>query len=143
MVNPPRSPGLVDRLVPESVIGAVTGTIAHPQDLLLGRYDRDERLRYVGRSTPLNPTMAVALGRLLTPSAPGHPWVGKQFSAGWRTRESIAPLLVEPHVVVEISPDAAQKDGRFRHLAKVVRVRPELRPHQVAKFLENDENAGG
>jgi ATP-dependent DNA ligase len=131
------------RWTTEAVVGGVTGTIAHPQDLLMGRFDRDGRLRYVGRSTPLTPAAAAALGRLLTEAAPGHPWAGKRFSASWRSRESIAPVLVEPQIVAEISADTAQEGGKFRHLVKFVRIRAELHPTQVPKFDEPDESAGG
>lgn len=34
------------RIVTEAIIGGVTGSISRPETLLLGRYDRRDRLRY-------------------------------------------------------------------------------------------------
>jgi hypothetical protein len=34
----------------QAIIGGVTGTIARPESLLLGRFDRAGRLRYTGRT---------------------------------------------------------------------------------------------
>ncbi|MFD8154431.1 hypothetical protein ACFV28_27280 [Streptomyces sp. NPDC059720] len=40
------------RVTTEAIVGAVTGTLAAPRTVLLGRYDRAGRLQYTGRSTP-------------------------------------------------------------------------------------------
>lgn len=122
------------RWTTEAVIGAVTGTVARPHDVLLGRFDRDGRLRYVGRSTPLRPAAATTLGARLDPAASDHPWTGRRFSAGWRSRESISPVLVEPRIVAEISVDTAQERGRFRHLVKYVRIRADMAPADVPRM---------
>ncbi|MFD0723169.1 ATP-dependent DNA ligase [Streptomyces globosus] len=46
----------------EAVIGAVTGTLARPQLLVLGRYDTAGRLRAVGRTVPLRPEASRHVG---------------------------------------------------------------------------------
>lgn len=52
----------------EAVVGAVTGPVAAPDSLLLGRYDDDGCLQYTGRTTNL--------------------------STGWGTRETLDVTLV-------------------------------------------------
>ncbi|MGW4954802.1 ATP dependent DNA ligase [Streptomyces parvulus] len=111
----------------DAVVGAYTGPAAAPRTLLLGRYDSDGRLRYVGRST----TLATAAGRtvsaLLTPGAAGHPWTGWTFSAGWGSREKLSVTLVKPNLVVEVGIDVARDAaGRWRHPARWHRPRPDL-----------------
>jgi ATP-dependent DNA ligase len=126
------------RATTEAVIGAVTGRITQPQSLFLGRLDRDGRLRYVGRSTPLRSAAATKLGTLLSPAAPGHPWTGRRFSAAWGSSATISPILVEPRIVAEISVDAAKDHGVYRHQVKYVRVRAELQPKQTPTFDDGD-----
>ncbi|MER5728881.1 hypothetical protein ABT084_11160 [Streptomyces sp. NPDC002138] len=46
----------------EAVIGAITGTLARPQLLVLGRYDDVGRLRAVGRTVPLRGERVGPLG---------------------------------------------------------------------------------
>ncbi|MFF4845272.1 ATP-dependent DNA ligase [Streptomyces collinus] len=72
-----------------AIVGAFTGSPAAPRTLLLGRYDTDGRLRYVGRSTTLPQTAGRAVAALLTPAGDDHPWTGWAFSAGWGSRESL------------------------------------------------------
>ncbi|MGA5121253.1 ATP-dependent DNA ligase [Streptomyces pseudogriseolus] len=52
------------RVTAEAVIGAVTGSLAAPRTVLLGRYDAAGRRRYTGRST----TLSQAAGRALPTS---------------------------------------------------------------------------
>ncbi|MFP1629894.1 ATP-dependent DNA ligase [Streptomyces sp. 5K101] len=108
----------------EAVIGAVTGSLARPQLLVLGRYDTDHRLRPVGRTTPLRPDAARQLADHLTTSGPGHPWTGVQFSVTWGSREVLDPILVLPIVVAEVSADTAIDRGAWRHPLRYVRLRP-------------------
>ncbi|UXX97400.1 hypothetical protein N7U49_47200 [Streptomyces sp. AD2-2] len=39
--------------VREAIVGAITGSLTVPRTLLLGRYDDEGRLQYVGRTTTL------------------------------------------------------------------------------------------
>ncbi|MDX3314528.1 ATP-dependent DNA ligase [Streptomyces sp. NPDC054884] len=78
------------RVTTEAVIGAVTGSLAAPRTLLLGRYDRAGRLRYVGRST----TLSRAAGRLWPTSWPRraariHGRAGRSRQAGERSAPSM------------------------------------------------------
>ncbi|MFG2811527.1 hypothetical protein [Streptomyces massasporeus] len=79
------------RVTTEAIIGAVTGSLAAPRTVLLGRYDRAGRLQYTGRSTTLSQAAGRALAELLSPppAASAHPWEGWTFSAGWGTRQSL------------------------------------------------------
>ncbi|MFD8599164.1 ATP-dependent DNA ligase [Kitasatospora sp. NPDC059646] len=117
------------RVTTEAVIGAVTGNTAAPGTVLLGRRDPEGRLRYVGRTSPLNPLLARDVGRRLTPAQGAHPWAGRTFSAGWGSRETLDVRLVEPEVVLEVSADTARDNaGRWRHPVRAHRVRTDLAP---------------
>ncbi|MEU7428759.1 hypothetical protein [Streptomyces sp. NPDC040750] len=90
------------RVTTEAVISAVTGSLAAPRTLLLGRYDRADRLRYVGRSTTLAGAVGRAVADHLAPSHGAHPWTGWTFSAGWGTQRTLDAVLVQPDVVMEV-----------------------------------------
>ncbi|MFF4442423.1 ATP-dependent DNA ligase [Streptomyces sp. NPDC001621] len=118
----------------EAIVGAFTGSPSAPRTLLLGRYDTDGRLRYIGRSTTLPQTAGRALAGLLTP-ATAHPWTGWTFSAGWGSRESLHVTLVAPELVVEVGVDVARDaGGRWRHPARWHRKRPDLLPADTPTF---------
>ncbi|MDL5206346.1 ATP-dependent DNA ligase [Streptomyces sp. ALI-76-A] len=51
----------------------------HTRTLLLGRYEHDGRLQYVGRTTTLPRTVGHALTGLLAPAGREHPWTGWTF----------------------------------------------------------------
>jgi ATP-dependent DNA ligase len=93
------------RVTTEAVIGAVTGPLAAPRTLLLGRYDPAGRLQYVGRSTTLSRAAGRAVADQLAPlpSTHGaHPWKGWTFSAGSGTERALDAVLVQPDVVMEV-----------------------------------------
>jgi hypothetical protein len=57
------------------------------------------------------------------------------FSAGWNTRETLQVTLVQPELVVEVAVDVAQDSaGRWRHLARLHRIRCDVSPSDVARF---------
>ncbi|MGV9277760.1 ATP-dependent DNA ligase [Streptomyces griseosporeus] len=119
----------------EGIVGAVTGSLAGPRTLLLGRYDAAGRLAHVGRTTTLPRTAGAAVAGLLTAAAPGHPWTGWSFSAGWGSRETLHVTLVEPELVVEVGVDVARDaSGRWRHPARWHRGRPDLTPADVPRL---------
>lgn len=119
----------------DAVVGAVTGSLAAPRTLLLGRYDPGGRLRYVGRSTTLPRAAGQAVAGFLTPAGQDHPWTGRTFSAGWGTRETLHVTLVRPELVVEVGVDVARDGaGRWRHPARWHRMRPDLSPADVPVF---------
>ncbi|MFJ1796823.1 ATP-dependent DNA ligase [Kitasatospora griseola] len=120
------------RITTEAVVGAVTGTPAAPSALLLGRWDQDGQLRYVGRTTTLNPALAHDIGQRLTPAQAGHSWTGWTFSAGWGSRDTLDVRLVEPEVVLEVSADTARDSaGHWRHPVRAHRIRIDLHPHDL------------
>ncbi|WP_371614102.1 hypothetical protein [Streptomyces sp. NBC_00454] len=89
----------------EAVIGAITGTLARPQLLVLGRHDAAGRLRAVGRTVPLRPEQARPIAEHLTAADPDHPWTRVRFAAAWGSREVLDTVLVRPDLVAEISAD--------------------------------------
>ncbi|MFD3920252.1 ATP-dependent DNA ligase [Streptomyces sp. NPDC058595] len=119
----------------EAIIGAVTGTLARPQQLLLGRYDDHGRLRTIGRTTALRPDAARQLAGHLTPADPEHPWTGVTFTSTWGSREPLHPLLVTPGLVAEISADTAvDRGGMYRHPLRFVRIRLDMPADDVPAF---------
>ncbi|HKH55625.1 MAG TPA: ATP-dependent DNA ligase, partial [Propionibacteriaceae bacterium] len=100
------------RVTAEAIVGGVTGTVAAPQELILGRYDRG-RLRIAGRTTRLTMTASAQLRALLHP-ATTHPWpelLPPHPYGGGRT----AYTRVTSEVVVELSVDLAVDGPRWRH----------------------------
>ncbi|MFJ8143339.1 hypothetical protein [Streptomyces sp. NPDC096013] len=86
----------------EAIVGAVTGSLTAPSSLLLGRYDDQGHLEYVGRTTTLTRAAGAAVADLLARGRRGHPWTGWSFSAGWGSQEKLNVMLVEPELVVEV-----------------------------------------
>lgn len=119
----------------EAVIGAVTGTLADPGGVLVGRFDAAGRLRYSGRSTPLGRDRRDELAETLSPGGAGHPWAGHTFTSGWGSREPLATTLVAPRLVAEIETDVARDAaGRWRHPVRLLRLRTDLAPEDVPLF---------
>lgn len=102
--------------------------------VLLGRYDDQERLQYIGRTTTLPQTVGTAVAELLTVARHGHPWTGWSFAAGWGSRKTLGVTLTEPDLVVEVGPDVARDTvGRWRHPARRHRPRTDLTPADVPR----------
>ena len=119
----------------EAIVGAITGSLAAPRSLLLGRLDARGLLQYTGRTTTLARAAGTLLSGLLVPAAAGHPWTGWTFSVGWGTRETLTVTLVRPEVVVEATADVARDSvGRFRHPVRLHRVRTDLTPADTPLF---------
>jgi ATP-dependent DNA ligase len=116
----------------EVLAGGVIGTLDRPGQLVVGRH-RDGELVVVGRTSPLSPRQAAELAAVLTPAGDAHPWPERigtgRFGGG---RLSVPLTRVRPDVVVEVSADAALQAGVFRHPLRYLRVRPDLRPDDVA-----------
>ncbi|MEE1761465.1 ATP-dependent DNA ligase [Streptomyces sp. SP18BB07] len=119
----------------EAIVGAITGSPAVPRTLLLGRYDTQGRLQYVGRTTALTRAAGAAVAGLLARGRRGHPWTGWSFAAGWGSQEKLVVTLVEPELVVEVGIDVARDaSGRRRHPARWHRARPALSPADVPRL---------
>lgn len=125
------------RFTAEAVLAGVTGTADAPVSLLLGRYDAAGRLRMVGRTAPLSPAARAEIAAVITPSRGGHPWP-PLLPAGWTglyaRREPLPYVRLEIELVVEVLLDIARTGDRWRHPVAYRRIRPDLRPQDVARL---------
>lgn len=124
----------------EAVIAGVTGSLAQPRSVLLGRVDHRGRLRYVGQTLPLPASASRELAPLLT-SAREHPWpaplpAASQGNLG--SPEDLAYRPVQPSVVAEVVADQAYESGRFRHRPRFARARLDLTPDEVEPWSDDD-----
>ena len=97
------------------------------QSVLLGLYDHDGKLHYVGRST-LHAN-APAITNKLMPLVGGQGFLGRSPAGKnrWSGRErKVVPL--RPELVVEASADHIT-DRYFRHGARILRWRTDKDPH--------------
>ncbi|GGT56261.1 ATP-dependent DNA ligase [Streptomyces kurssanovii] len=118
----------------EAIIAAVTGSVSHPNTLLLGRYTTAGRLRLVARTTPLRLAHRRELGAFLTPAGPGHPWWTMRLTTQWGSREPLTFTCVRPDLVVEFLGDTTIDRGRWRHPVQLQRLRTDLGPSDVTPF---------
>jgi ATP-dependent DNA ligase len=111
----------------ELICGAVSGTIEHPETLILGRFV-DGELRVVGRTAPVARSSVSALrAQLHSPRRP-HPWptvIRSRAYDRFNKRGDTEVTLVEPFVV-EVSADTSLSGESLRHAARFIRTRPEL-----------------
>ncbi|GAA2704010.1 hypothetical protein GCM10010095_82800 [Streptomyces anthocyanicus] len=110
---------------------AVTGPVAAPSTLLLGRWDTEDRLRFIARTIPLTPAAGRELGVLLHLGDENHPWMRRSFYAAWGSKEVIDHRPVTPNLAVGFAGDTAIADGRYRHPIRYLRVRDDLDPEQL------------
>ncbi|MFJ2825651.1 ATP-dependent DNA ligase [Streptomyces toxytricini] len=127
----------------EAIIGAITGTLARPQLLVLGRHDQDGRLRAVGRTVPLRPDAARQVAEHLAAAGPGHPWTGVTFSSAWGSGDVLDVTLVRPDQVAEVSADRAIDQGVFRHPLRFQRIRLDVTADDVPLFGQGLAAAAG
>ena len=114
------------------LLGAVTGTLDHPERLVLGRYDDHGELVVVGGTTELSTRQAADLVPWLKQPRSTHPWPS-ELPAGRMGRfggGTVAVTLVQP-IVIEVSADQSFEHGKWRHLTRYVRPRPDLLPSEV------------
>jgi ATP-dependent DNA ligase len=118
----------------EVVVGAITGTLAAPDRLVVGYLDLAGALVVAGTTGPLSRRQTDELRPLLSAADGDHPWAD-EFVAGRPGRWGRTPknvTLVKPTGVVEIAADSAVEQGKWRHITKFVRARPDLTPDEVA-----------
>ncbi|QVJ03079.1 ATP-dependent DNA ligase [Nocardiopsis eucommiae] len=122
------------RVTTEAIVGGVVGHARAPRALILGRVDSvTGELRVAGRTTDLSPEQSEELAPHMV-KTDDHPWP-RTLAATWGSEGRQHYTQVEPHVVVEVSPDSAEVAGRWRHVVRYVRVRPDLTPEDVPKDL--------
>ncbi|MEJ8642133.1 hypothetical protein WKI68_12905 [Streptomyces sp. MS1.HAVA.3] len=101
------------RSTTEAIIGAITGTLARPQLLILGRHDPTGRLHPIGRTVPLRPTRptrspSTSPRPALAIHGPGEVLLG----LGHSRRPRHHPGPARPGLVAEISADTSVDRGR-------------------------------
>lgn len=112
----------------EVIIGAVTGSLEHPDSIVVGLLVEGV-LTIVGKSTPLSPSQARSLATVLTPAGGDHPWPDEVSSSRFgSSRAKLVLTKVEPVIVAEVLADSALQGGAFRHPVRFVRQRPDLSP---------------
>lgn len=111
----------------EATVGAVIGPADEPARLILGPVDDAGRLRVAGATHPLSARESAELAAVLV-GADDHPWPAELSTRqlGRFSRESVAITRVAPTVVVEVEADTAFEYGRWRHLTRYRRLRPDL-----------------
>ncbi|WP_432945756.1 ATP-dependent DNA ligase [Kribbella sp. CA-253562] len=113
----------------EAIIGAVTGSLQHPEILVVGRF-RGKEFEVIGRTVRLKADQAAAIAKLLKPAGARHPWPD-QISTHWGTGSKTPIMKVQPKVVVEVAADAALQAGHYRHPLRLIRHRADLGPRDV------------
>ncbi len=125
----------------EVIVGGLTGSLARPQGLVLGRYgSATGELIMVGRTSPLSEVAAAEVARAVKPAGDDHPWP-PVLPPGWISsvygrREPIPYLRVIPDVVLEARVDVATDGGRWRHPVRYLRLRSDLTVAEVPRDLE-------
>ncbi|KOX16115.1 hypothetical protein ADL05_12970 [Nocardiopsis sp. NRRL B-16309] len=122
----------------EAVVVGVVGSVERPEALVLGRRDPGTgELRVVGRTRDLTPRQRAETAPLLTPS-------GERLASApsrWRGGEAAPHVGVLPETVVEIVPDTGTASGKWRHVVRFVRPRPDLGPAEVPEGLDVERRA--
>ncbi|MFV8133217.1 ATP-dependent DNA ligase [Streptomyces syringium] len=132
------------RSTTEAVVGAVSPSLKRPTTVLLGRFDTEGRLRYVGRTTPLTTGQASTLADALAPAGPAHPWEGRRFTASWGSKDPLAVALVAPELVAEVSADTVvDAGGRWRHPLRWARLRVDMAPSDAPAFGQGNQPGTG
>jgi ATP-dependent DNA ligase len=113
----------VDGVVAGVYVDEETGTVEY---LLLGLYDEDGLLHYVGRVRPKESEREIR--KILKPFLKGEGFTGR--SPGGKSRwsqQERKPLLLKPELVVEVSADHIT-GGHMRHGSRFLRWRPDKKP---------------
>ena len=123
----------------EALVAGVTGTLAQPETVLLGRLDSSGVLRYVARTRPVTAAQRAELRDVLHRAGAGrwaapHPWprpLPASWSVRWGTPEPLQYVQVNPDTVAEIEVDAATEDGNWRTPPRLLRIRTDMSPFDV------------
>jgi hypothetical protein len=125
------------RVTAEAVVGGVLGSLKHPDALVVGLPDLSGRLRIAGRTGPLPLALQRDIPELLIAAGGTHPWpeVIPSSRFGQRPSKPVDYTRVLPSLVVELDVDMAFEQHRWRHAARLVRLRRDL----AADDLERQE----
>lgn len=118
----------------EAIVGAVSGTLAKPDRLVLGLYDGAGEFIVVGGTGPLKPGQQREVSELLEPADERHPWppdVPTGRTGVWTKARRHPVIRVEPSLVVEFEADSAFANQHWRHIVRLLRVRPDLGPDEL------------
>jgi hypothetical protein len=113
----------------DAIVGAVTGSLRHPDVLVVGRY-RGKELEVIGRTVKLKEHQAAEIGKLLKPAGQRHPWPD-EISTHWGQGSKTPLIKVQPRLVVEVAANAALQAGHYRHPLRLVRHRTDLAPGDI------------
>jgi hypothetical protein len=92
----------------EVIVGGVLGPVQRPEVVIAGRY---------------------------TAEGEEHPWPEEIGTGRWAKTGQTVPLTkVAPHVVAEVTADAALQAGAWPHPLRYVRHRPDLQPVDVDRL---------
>lgn len=119
----------------ECVVGAVTGTLRAPEQLILARPQADGELLLLGCTAEMTLPQRRRMSTLLRAAEDVHPWSAKLALSdvpGWQGADG-TPTLVAPLTVVEVEhhgPDA------WAAPCALIRSRPELLPTEIEPEAE-------
>jgi ATP-dependent DNA ligase len=125
----------------EVIVGGVIGRLAAPERLILGQPAPAGQLLIAGSTTPLTPAQRLEVAGYLCSFTGTHPWPPDVSSrvGSWGSASRRSVTRVEPTLVVEVEIDSTYQYGRFRHVTRMLRLRPDL----SAQELSAPESTGG
>jgi ATP-dependent DNA ligase len=102
--------------------------------LLLGLYDAEGKLDYVGFSSSFSDEDRAALAKKLARAEGPSPFTGNSpgGASRWRNGRSTEWVALKGDLVAEVTYDQVT-DGRFRHGTTFLRWRPDKRPDQCTR----------
>ncbi len=116
----------------ECVVGAVTGSLRAPDQLILGRPDASGVLQLLGCTREMTLPQRRRVGSLLAGANDSHPWTSPltlQDIPGWQGANGVA-TLVAPLTVVEVA-EAPTDNRPWEAPCELVRLRSELLATEV------------
>jgi ATP-dependent DNA ligase len=118
----------------EVLVGGVIGRLAAPERLILGQPAADGQLLVAGSTTPLSPAHRLEIAGYLQSVTSTHPWPPDVSSraGSWGSTLRRPVTRVEPTLVVEVETDSTYQYGRFRHVTRLLRARPDLLPEELS-----------
>lgn len=124
----------------EAIVGRVTGDLAAPDTLVLGRIHRDDQLHIAGHTTQLSPATAREIASRIRPAGAEHPWPA-QLPPSWNDRAARDYHRVVPELVVEVRVDVAatyadDRPSHWRHRLRFLRIREDLAVTDVPADLD-------